>query len=236
MQRRPTQFDPFDRRNLKSGSMDPCTEILRSIALFIIISKMLAYTAMMLLILLTDDTIHSVLMSDKTTISHLGRIYDAFKLLFWVMLLLSSVVCAFGMFGFARLNRYCLSFYGMALVLMCAWLVYFSIVISFRSDQDRQVLAIYKSYKTSNNARRVVDIIQKKGRCCGNKEYNFAGEFPLPPSCCPNLTAGQICQREKAYKVLCPVNQTTVYTNLRDTEMLTPVTSIAFTAFVLTPS
>ncbi|XP_044268964.1 uncharacterized protein LOC123014122 isoform X1 [Tribolium madens] len=234
MQRRATQFDPFDRRNIKSGSMDPCTEILRSIALFIIISKMLAYTAMMLLILLTDDTIHSVLMSDKNTISNLSRIFDAFKLIFWVILMQSSIICAFGMFGFARLNRYCLSFYGMALILMCIWLIYFSIIICIRNDQDMPIINLYESVETSAKARRAIDIIQKKDQCCGNKEYDFAQDDILPISCCPNLTKGSKCQREQAFKVLCPINQTTVFTNLQDSEMLTPVASISFTAFLLT--
>lgn len=68
------------------------------------------FTAMLLLILLTDDTVQGILMSDDTTIKYMENLYDAFKLIICIILLQSIVITFIGMYGLARLNRYCLSF------------------------------------------------------------------------------------------------------------------------------
>ncbi|CAH1374748.1 unnamed protein product [Tenebrio molitor] len=217
MDRRYTIAD-YDFR--PKNQMDYCMELNRSVSLFLAISTLLAMSAMLVLFAFNDDPINDILLITPENSHTLYRIPYSFRVIHVVTFLLGMFVTACGIYGYARLNRYALSYYGLSLVLVLLWFIYFIIVVSNRDDTDVPRQRFFLDFKFSRNARHSAYILQNMYQCCGSKFYNYEDMASLPKSCCQQVSDDFNCFKESKWEKQCETNRTTLFSHLQQSKKL----------------
>jgi hypothetical protein len=174
--------------------LDICTEMNRSLSLFFIISKVvspkvvasqlstlkigqLAFTALIMLFSTNDDAVYHLLTISVDQVPSLEQIPNSFRFIILTTLFVSILVCTFGIYGYARMNRYAIAYvrlflprhhrrdnslfqYGTANVLKLMWLAYVTILIYSRDDSDQIRKRIFAEFKYNKQARSSVEALQ----------------------------------------------------------------------------
>ncbi|CAH1374749.1 hypothetical protein MTP99_016070 [Tenebrio molitor] len=231
MQRRQTIADNQDFRS--KNRMDYCMELNRSVSLFLTTTTLLGMSAMMILYAFNDDPINSLLLITPENSHTLYRIPYSFRLIHTVTFSLGIFVTACGIYGYARLNRYALSYYGLSLVLILLWLIYFTIVVFNRDETDLARKKCFRNFKFDQKARYSISILQNMYQCCGSQFYNYEDQVTLPKSCCKD-SDNFYCPRENAWPKQCETNRTTLLSALRSSNTMLPLLIFICVGFILT--
>ncbi|XP_068898772.1 uncharacterized protein [Tenebrio molitor] len=219
MRRGGTEHGSADIISMKTTmDLDICTEMNRSLSLFFIISKVLAFTALIMLFSTNDDAVYHLLTISVDQVPSLEKIPNSFRFIILTTLFVSILVCTFGIYGYARMNRYAIAYYGTANVLKLMWLAYMTILIYSRDDGDQIRKRIFAEFKYNKQARSSVEALQINFHCCGSPEYQFEDLPVYPPSCCAVSVVGT-CLPNTTWP-RCETNRTTVYTSLRNSDVL----------------
>jgi hypothetical protein len=110
--------------------------------------------------------------------------------------------------------------YGLSLVLVLLWFIYFIIVVSNRDDTDVPRQRFFLDFKFSRNARHSAYILQNMYQCCGSKFYNYEDMEALPKSCCQQVSDDFNCFKESKWEKQCETNRTTLFSHLQQSKKL----------------